>query len=100
MPNQIPTTDTLANFAHDPRRFLAQLRESGQPMLLTEDGGSGVVVQDAASFQHFLEKIEQLETIAAVKESLEDVAAGRTRPIREALAELATKYQIPPVQDE
>jgi predicted transcriptional regulator len=38
---------------------------------------------------------EQLETIAAVKEGLKDVAAGRTRPAREVLAELAKKHNLP-----
>lgn len=36
------------------------------------------------------------ETLAAVREGLADVAAGRVRPMREALADLARKYQIPP----
>lgn len=100
MPSGITETDTLSNFTRDPARILEKLRADGVPMLLTEEGGTGVVVQDAASFQRFLEKVDQLETIAAVKESLQDVAFGRTRPMREALAELAAKHQLPPAQDD
>ncbi|HJT77587.1 MAG TPA: hypothetical protein VJ739_10345 [Gemmataceae bacterium] len=37
--------------------------------------------------------------MAAVREGLEDVAAGRTRPAREALDELARKYKLRPAKD-
>lgn len=96
----IEQIDSLVSFTNDPRRFLEKLRRNGQPILLTDEGENGVVVQDAASYQRFLERVDQLETIAAVKEGLQDVAAGRTRPMREALAELAEKHRLPSVQDE
>ena len=35
------------------------------------------------------------EIIAAVKEGLADVAAGRVKPFRAALADLAKKYKLP-----
>lgn len=98
MPQDITDRDSLASFTSNPRRFLEKLRQSGAPMLLTEEGVAGVVVQDAASYQQFLEKVDQLEAIAAVKEGMQDVAAGRTRPAREALTELAAKHRLPPVQ--
>jgi antirestriction protein len=68
-------------------------------MLLQAEGAEAVVIQDATSYQRFLQEVDQLETIAAVKQSREEVAAGRDRPIREALAELAAKHRLPTVQD-
>lgn len=41
---------------------------------------------------------DRLETLAAVKQGLADVAAGRTRPMREALAELASKHGLAPAR--
>jgi predicted transcriptional regulator len=38
---------------------------------------------------------EEAETIASVREGLADVAAGRVRPYRTALADLARKYNFP-----
>lgn len=99
MAHDIADSDSLSNFTSNPSPFLDKLRRSGEPMLLRQEGEEGVVVQDAASYQRFLEKVDQLEAIAAIKESLRDVAAGRTRPIREALAELAAKHRLPPLQD-
>lgn len=44
-------------------------------------------------------KVERPAAVAAVREGLEDVAAGRTRPAREALDELARKYKLRPAKD-
>jgi prevent-host-death family protein len=93
-------TDLLTSFTDDPQGFLDRLRKTGAPIVLTEAGEPRVVVQDAASYQRFLAMVDQLETIAAVKESLQDEAAGRVYPIREALAQIAAEHQLPPVGSE
>ena len=90
--------DTLTNFKRDTARFLKRLQETKGPLVLTVYGKAELVVQDAASYQALLERVERLETIAAVKEGLEDRAAERTRPARAALEELARKYQLKPAK--
>jgi prevent-host-death family protein len=100
MPPAITQTDSLTNFTSDPKRFLERLRESGLPVVLTDAGEPQVVVQDAASYQRFRELVDQLETIAAVKESLHDEAAGRVYPAREALGQLGRELGLPPVDGE
>lgn len=100
MPQEITDTESLSSFTRDPRRFIEKLRQSGEPILLTVEGEGEVVVQDAESYRRFWEQIDRQETIAAVREGLRDVAAGRTRPVREVLAELARKYKLPPAQSE
>jgi prevent-host-death family protein len=94
MLNIVHGIDTLTNFKRETARFLKQLRKTGEPVVLTVNGKAELVVQDAASYQRLMEMKERLETIAAVKEGLEDVAAGRTRPMRTALAELGRKHGI------
>jgi hypothetical protein len=91
----IQETHTLNNFTTDPARFLKKLRRKGGPILLTVEGEVGVIVQDAVSYQRFLELVDRLETIAAVKEGLRDVKAGRTRPARTALREISRKHRLP-----
>ncbi len=39
---------------------------------------------------------DRAETIAAVRESMADVAAGRVRPAREVMNEIARRHGIPP----
>jgi hypothetical protein len=46
------------------------------------------------------EAVDRREAIAGVKNDLNDVAAGRTRPMREALDELARKHQLRTAREE
>ncbi len=100
MAQGVKEADSLRNFTTNPTAYLEKLRRSGAPLLLTVEGQGDVVVQDAASYQRMLETVDRLEAIAGVKEGLADVVAGRTRPIREVLEELASKHNLPAVQDE
>jgi PHD/YefM family antitoxin component YafN of YafNO toxin-antitoxin module len=94
MLNLVNGIDTLTNFKRDTARFLKRLRETKGPVVLTINGKAELVVLAAASYQALIERVERLEAVAAVKEGLEDVAAGRTRPAREALEELARKHKV------
>jgi prevent-host-death family protein len=98
MLNIVDGIDTLTNFKRDTARFLKRLREAKEPVVLTVNGKAELVVQDAASYQALLERVERLEAFAAVKEGLEDVAAGRTRPAGEALEELGRKHKLKPAK--
>jgi len=87
--------DSLTNFKRQTSQYLEQLHETGEPVVLTVNGKAQVVVQDAAAYQQLVERVAQVEreeTIAALREGLADVEAGRTRPARQALRSLAQKY--------
>lgn len=89
--------DSLTNFKRQTAQYLEQLHESGEPIVLTVNGKAQVVVQDVAGYQRLLElaaKADREETVAAIREGLADVEAGRTRPAREALRNLAKKYGL------
>jgi len=94
--------DSLTNFKRQTSQYLEQLHETGDPVVLTVNGKAQVVVQDAAAYQRLVERAEQAEreeTIAAIREGLADVEAGRTKPARAALRALAKKYGLSvPVQ--
>lgn len=90
--------DSLTNFKRQTAEYLERLHESGDPVVLTVNGKAQVVVQDAAAYQKLIEavaKAERDETIAAIREGLADVDAGRTKLARPALKALARKYGIP-----
>jgi prevent-host-death family protein len=89
--------DSLTNFKRQTSDYLDRLRKSGEPVVLTVNGKAQVVVQDAAAYQKLVEaavKAEREETIAAIREGLADMKAGRSKPARAALKALATKYGI------
>lgn len=75
--------------------LLEQLRESGQPIVLSINGQAEVVVQDDGSYQRLWELVDRLETIAGIRRGLEDMKAGRGQPAKEALEEIRKKYNIP-----
>jgi PHD/YefM family antitoxin component YafN of YafNO toxin-antitoxin module len=83
--------DSLSNFKRDTSGFLERLKKSGEPVVLTINGKAELVVQDAGSYQRLLEAAEQLESFEVLRRSLEDVDAGRTRPMRKALASLGKR---------
>jgi PHD/YefM family antitoxin component YafN of YafNO toxin-antitoxin module len=87
--------DSLTNFKRDTTRFLHQLKENGQPIVLTINGKAELVVQDARSYQKLLELAERLETIEGVRAGLEDMKAGRGRPAEKVLEEIRREFRIP-----
>jgi len=89
--------DSLTNFKRQTSEYLDRLHETGEPVVLTVNGKAQVVVQDAVAYQKLVEaaaRVEREETIAAIKEGLADVRAGRTKPARAALKSLAKKCGI------
>lgn len=89
--------DSLTNFKRQTSQYLERLQETGDPVVLTVNGKSQVVVQDVTAYQRLVElaaKADRQETIDAIREGLADVEAGRTKPARVALRALAKKYGI------
>ena len=87
--------ESLTNFKRQTTEFLERLHTTGAPLVLTVNGKSQVVVQDVAAYQRLVElaaKADREETLAAIREGLADVEAGRTRPARTALRAIAKKY--------
>jgi hypothetical protein len=83
--------DTLTNFTTNPSPFLDKLRQSGQRLVLTVEGKAELVVQDASSY---LAMVDRMETIAAVKQGVQEMAAGKGRPMREVMEQIAKKFKL------
>ena len=85
---------SLSNFKRNTSGFIEQMKETGEPVILTVNGKAEVVVQDAISYQKLLDKIEKLETIAGIKQGLADIESGQTRPLTEFEREMQQKHGI------
>lgn len=72
-----------------------ELKETGQPLMLTVNNGEMIVMQDAASYQRLLEELDRAEAVAGIRRGLEAMEAGRTRPVKEFLAELREEFGFP-----
>jgi len=86
---------SLSDFKRNSRGFLEQLRETGNPVVLTVNGKAEVVVQDAASYQKLLDYIDMMEALEGIKRGLADVAAGRVTPLEKFEKDFRKKHGIP-----
>jgi len=64
---------TLAEFAEHAEEFIAQVRRTKQPIILTVNGKPAAVVQDPESFQHLAESGEYRDTVEALRSALADM---------------------------
>ena len=85
---------SLSNFKRNTSNAIAQMKQTGEPLVLTVNGKAEVVVQDAKSYQKLLEKIENLEAIAGIKQGLADIESGENRPVAEFMQEMQYKHGI------
>ena len=74
---------SLSSFKRNTPSFIEQMKQTGEPVVLTVNGKAEIVVQDAESYQKLLDALERLEAIAGIKQGLEDVEAGRTVSMEE-----------------
>jgi prevent-host-death family protein len=82
---------SLSHFKRHTADVLKQLKESGNPVVLTVNGKAEIVVQDAAAYQRLRELADKAEMREFLREAKADADAGRTVPAREFLASLGKK---------
>jgi prevent-host-death family protein len=83
----------LTDFQRHTKAHLKRLKETGQPQVLTVNGRAELVIQDAAAYQKLLEAVDRAEALEGIRRGLEDVKAGRTRPLADVLDQLGRRYE-------
>ncbi len=86
---------SLTAFRRNSGRFLSQLRRSRRPLVLTVRGKAKAVVQDAEAYQRLLDAAARADVHEAIRQGLEDIAHGRTRPAREVFDDIRRRHNIP-----
>ena len=66
----------LTEFKRETARFVARLKETGRPSVLTVNGKPSVVVMDAAAWQDMQEQIDYAQTVAGIRKGLDQARAG------------------------
>src|SRR5208282_6739263 len=85
---------SLTTFRRRSRDFIKQLKKSKRPVVLTVNGKAAAIVQDAKAYQRLLDIAARADEDEAIRQGLEDVKEGRTRPAREFFAEFEAKHGI------
>lgn len=75
---------SVTEFQRNLKDYVGRLKEKKTPMVLTVNGRAEVVVQDAASYQALLDRLERAETIAAVRQGMEQFKRGEGMPLKQA----------------
>lgn len=84
----------LTTFRNNSAKMMQQMKKTKRPIILTVNGRPEVVVQDAAAYQRLLDLAAQADSAEAIRQGLEDVEKGRTRPARKFFEEFRQKHGI------
>ena len=79
----------ISYFKANASKILDDLAERREPMAITRNGEVKAIIQDIASYEETQETLALLKILALAEQ---DIAAGRTRPAREVIAELRAKH--------
>jgi len=85
---------SLTNFRRKSGQFLKQLKKSKRPVVLTVNGKAEAVVQDAQAYQRLLDIAARADVYEAIRQGLDDIAHGRTRPTREVFSEFRRRHGL------
>ena len=88
-------THPLNQFQQEAPALLDRFKTDKTPIILTVDGKAAAVLQDVESYQQLLDKIELLETLAGIRNSLEEFEQGKGIPLNQAFKQLQEKYDLP-----
>ena len=84
----------MTTFRNHSAEIMQHLRETKRPVILTVNGKAAAVVQDAEAYQHLLDLAAEASAAEGIRQGLEDLQNGRTRPARAAFDALRTEYGI------
>jgi prevent-host-death family protein len=85
----------LSDFKRNSVAVIGQLKRTGRPVVLTINGRAEVVLQDAKSYQHLLELIDQAEAVMGIRKGLASMKRGEGVPAEPAFEKIRKKHKIP-----
>lgn len=87
---QLSQSRRIDDLSADGAEIIAELDRGGAPVLVTHDGEPKAVLQSARDYHATQETLALLQILELGRA---DVAAGRTRPIREAIESIRAKLK-------
>lgn len=90
------TTDitSFTDLRNNLRPQLNQVRDSGRPLFVTTNGQTEAVVLSREAFDELQSKAELVESLAAIERGVQDAKAGRVRPMREGIRQIADEFGV------
>ncbi len=75
----------ISYFKANAAEVLIDLAEKREPMIITQNGEARAVIQDVVSFEEGQETLALLKLLALGNQ---DIEAGRTKPVRDVIAQM------------
>ena len=85
---------SLTTFRRRSGDFMKQLKKSKRPVVLTVKGKAAAIVQDAEAYQRLLDIAARADSEEGIRQGLDDVAHGRTRPAKEVFDDIRRRHGI------
>jgi prevent-host-death family protein len=83
---------SVTEFQRNLKDYVVQLRRKKTPLVLTVNGRAEIIVQDADSYQTLLDRLERAETVAAIRQGMEQFERGEGIPLKQAERRLRKKH--------
>jgi len=83
---------SVTEFQRNLKEYVGQLKRKKTPLVLTVNGRAELVVQDAACYQALLDRLERAETLAAIRQGMEQFERGEGIPLEQAEQRLRRKH--------
>jgi len=71
-----------------------RLRGSGRPLFVTTNGQTDAVLLSPEKFDDLVSKAELAESLASIERGAEDAKAGRVRPLRDGIRQIAEELGV------
>lgn len=84
----------ISDFKRNTPAMLKQLKQTGEPMVLTSKGKPEAVVMSPAAYHALWLAQERLEVLAAIREGLAEADAGMGVPWKESMEAFAHKHGL------
>jgi PHD/YefM family antitoxin component YafN of YafNO toxin-antitoxin module len=91
---QLENIHSLSDFQRNTRKYVAKMKKTGEPTVLTVNGQAELVVQSAKAYQSLLDSQDLLESIIAIREGLEQADRGEGIEVDEAFSQIAKKLGL------
>lgn len=85
---------SLTEYRKHLREHHDRIRECGRPLYVTSNGETDAVVMSPQAYDDLVERLEIAESLRVIDRSMEDVRAGRGRPLKDAVREVAKELGL------
>ena len=92
-----PEITSVAEHRDHLAEHLRRVNETGQPLVIAADAAGGTpeaVLLSPSAYDKLLDEAELAASLAALDRGMEDIKAGRTRPAKQAIEEIAARHGV------